>query len=117
MASLTWNPGLKSLGGAITAWGDRGRGASIAFGQQTGDEAEREMKRKAPWQDQTGEARRRLFAIAEERGGVISVVMAHGVPYGYYLERRWDGKFGIVVKTARRYAVELVRFLRKGGAR
>lgn len=64
-----------------------------------------EMKVRAPWTDVTGEARRTLSVTPEEIGAVggvkqYSLIFAHGVDYGIYLETMQNGKWQIIMPMA-----------------
>ncbi len=56
------------------------------------------MQSNAPWTDRTGDARRTLEARTEARleYGTISMVFAHGVWYGLFLELSNGGTYAIV---------------------
>lgn len=63
--------------------------------------AESTMKRDAPWQDQTGNARQGLKAraVRDPRGDRFHLVLFHTMPYGIWLETRWGGKYAIILPT------------------
>lgn len=77
---------------------------------------EGEMRRRAPWNDQTGNARNGLTARAQggglgrarnaqgqfQGGGGYSIVLSHGVPYGIWLEVRFSGRYAIIDPTIQR---------------
>ena len=56
------------------------------------------MDRTAPWQDQTGDARRLLKAEThvDRSVGIVAMKFSHGVPYGVYLETMQGGRFSIL---------------------
>jgi hypothetical protein len=56
-------------------------------------------QQNAPWEDRTGEARRGLTAIGEQRLTKYTITLFHTVSYGIWLEVRWDGRFAIIVPT------------------
>jgi ABC-type phosphate transport system permease subunit len=55
------------------------------------------MQINAPWTDNTGEARARLKATASHMALTVLIAVAHGVPYGVYLETMQAGRFAILV--------------------
>ncbi len=71
----------------------------------------------APWQDQTGNARQGLFATGLRDGKKHYIVVYHTMPYGPFLETRWDGKYGIILDTLKvmgeKMMLELSYFMRK----
>lgn len=58
-------------------------------------------RQNAPWTDRTSNARNGLFTevFADRSRGVYSLVVAHGVPYGIWLEVRFSGRFAIIRPT------------------
>jgi hypothetical protein len=53
----------------------------------------------APWRDRTGNARQGLAAKYSASGGVHRIDLAHGMPYGIYLEVKNAGQYAIIVPT------------------
>jgi hypothetical protein len=71
--------------------------AMIAFVSQ---DMERTAKRNAPWKDQTGNARNGLkgtHKVVPNKS--YTATLAHGVPYGIWLEIRWSGRYSIIMPT------------------
>ncbi len=60
-------------------------------------------KSKAKWTDRTGNARGSLSGTYTANIGMNSarfeITISHGMPYGIWLELRWNGKFAIINKT------------------
>lgn len=54
------------------------------------------MRDNAPWQDQTGAARRQLGAEVAELTNAIVIVFGHGVDYGKFLEWANSGRYAVV---------------------
>ena len=72
-------------------------------------------KRNAKWNDRTGNARNGLRGVAEtQRGGPYKIILAHGVPYGIYLEVRWSGRLGIINPTISAEGAEVMRTVSNG---
>lgn len=62
--------------------------------------AETAMRTNAPWHDNTGNARAGLFATHESEPMVEhSLTLYHTMPYGFWLEVRWSGKYAIIGPT------------------
>lgn len=55
------------------------------------------LKTRAPWTDNTGHARRTLWAENDKGQRRYSITMGHGAEYGIYLERSNDGRFQVVM--------------------
>lgn len=62
----------------------------------------------APWTDRTSNARNGLVAQSGSDGKTRFLVLAHRVPYGIWLEVRWNGKFAIIRPTLEKYAPEIM---------
>lgn len=79
----------------------------IAF-EALAAEAETYMRTHAKWTDRTGAARGSLNATIDGLGGsVFELVLAHGVPYGIWLEVANDGRYSILPEAQRWAAGEL----------
>jgi hypothetical protein len=63
-------------------------------------------KENAPWNDVTGDARAELNSppIIENSDGSKTLILAHGVDYGIYLETRDGGSLGIIPQTIDHFA-------------
>lgn len=61
-------------------------------------------KNNAAWQDRTGDARAGLEADVELANGEVTLVLGHGVEYGYWLEVIQNGRFAIIQQTIEQYA-------------
>jgi len=70
------------------------------------------MRDNAPWQDQTGNARNGLRARPDVGGATKVIWVYHTVPYGIWLEVRWDGRFAIIGPTVRVQGRALMTYLR-----
>ena len=55
------------------------------------------MKSNAPWTDRTGNARQTLHTEVEEVvNQMVSIILAHGVDYGKYLELSNGGVYSVI---------------------
>jgi hypothetical protein len=70
--------------------------AAYITAQRDAPRVENYMKTNAPWEDQTGNARSGLFARAYIEGDEIGIVLGHTVPYGIWLEVRFNGRYSII---------------------
>lgn len=61
--------------------------------------AEEYARANAPWTDQTSNARNGLRAVAVHAKHKHAIVVHHSVPYGIWLEVRWEGKYAIITPT------------------
>jgi hypothetical protein len=83
--------------------------------QQHAPQVEGAAKRNAKWRDRTGNARSGLIGVYEAGGrGVHKIVLAHGVPYGIYLEVRFSGKYAIINPTIAAEGPQVMRTVSNG---
>jgi hypothetical protein len=74
--------------------------------------AETEMRQNARWTDRTANARNGLMAKHEDKPMVKhELILYHSMPYGFWLEVRWSGKFAIIGPTMFSIAPDLTRDL------
>lgn len=83
--------------------------AAWATAQYMAPRVENYMKTNAPWQDQTGNARSGLAARAYREADSIGIVLYHQVPYGIFLETRWDGRYSIIEPSIAAMGPEVMR--------
>lgn len=74
-------------------------------------QGEAEMKINAPWTDRTGAARTGLHTATSHSGGTHTIVFAHSVPYGIWLEVRNSGRYEIIMPTVRNQGHRLMQSL------
>lgn len=83
--------------------------------RQHAPQVESYAKRNAKWHDRTGNARSGLRGVAEApHNGPYKIILAHGVPYGIYLEVRWSGRLGIINPTISNQGPEVMRTVQAG---
>lgn len=75
------------------------------------EQMEAYAKQNAPWTDRTTDARTYLHATVEEAGPIATIVLAHGVDYGLWLEIANGGKYSIIPETIDVFAPRLMRTL------
>lgn len=98
MASgFTWEDrALLNQLGSLNARMDRGITAAMAY---HATRAVQYARQNARWTDRTTNARNGLFARAERDFPIYRLIVAHSVPYGVWLEVRWNGRYGIIRET------------------
>lgn len=79
-------------------------------------EIENWMKANAPWTDRTGNARQGLYADVDSVAGrMVTLILAHGVEYGLWLEIRHAGAYAVVNPAIDHFApriwADIVRML------
>lgn len=69
------------------------------YGDTVSKDMEAYAKSNRPWQDRTGEARKRLKGNKKNMGNVIRCEIAHGVDYGIFLEMKNECRYAILKPT------------------
>ena len=69
-------------------------------------------RQNAPWTDRTGNARSGLATTTEHGPASHSIVLAHSVPYGIWLEVRFEGRNQIIIPTIKAMGAQLMATLR-----
>jgi hypothetical protein len=76
------------------------------------------MKSNARWTDRTANARNGLHATYDGGSGdTHTLTLAHGVPYGIYLEVRFAGRYAIILNAVQNGGANVMRLLDKGMSR
>ena len=115
-ASVEWTIDPRALGRAIEQQYAKklvGRVRSIA--RDAAPEAEAHMRRNAPWQDRTGQARKLLMAEWKDDGSAVTLYLIHGAAYGIWLELRHAGHYAIIAPTVHEFAGRMRGRLERGG--
>ena len=89
------------------------RRAMVAAAGRTAPQAEKWMKTGAKWIDRSSNARNGLKARSVVSSDRIAVVLYHSVPYGIWLEVRWDGKYARIEPAIREFAPKLMEMVAK----
>lgn len=111
-ARITWTRDPADLGRAISEYGDRVVYSTLVSHLQTQARLiEDQMKREAPWQNRTGEARRKLSATVEVDGQRVNLYLSHGAAHGVFLELSNGGRYAIVGPTTMKSGPALMRSL------
>jgi hypothetical protein len=95
----------------IRLFDDRANDAIGKVFQYQQGRSEAFMRTNAPWTDDTGNARSGLFTQAERAGNTHTLLLAHSVSYGIFLETMQAGRYGIIVPAWRQGSDELWRTL------
>jgi hypothetical protein len=105
-AKILWKD---SLSGNLRKGPKRVQEAAWATAQYMAPRVESYMKINAPWTDRTGNARNGLAARAYRDQETVGIVLFHQVPYGIWLETRWDGAYAIINPTIDQMGPEVMR--------
>lgn len=104
--SDTLTPGLASFGPKLAV------GVKAVF-ELYADKSTSYMRANAPWQDQTGNARNGLNAVAFSSPDRSVIVLFHQMPYGIWLEVRDSGRFAIILPTVEEMGPQVMDTLKK----
>lgn len=74
-----------------------------------GKKMENYARNRSIWQNQTGDARRRLLGGAMSDNSSVSAFVAHGVWYGVFLELAHGRKYAILEQSVKAYKTETIR--------
>ena len=101
MAGLTWEKRPETVWGpAAIKYAEAIRQGIRELFDAWSPLIEEYMKANAPWRDHSSNARQGLNVKKEEETvGIISLVLAHTVDYGIYLELAHAGVWGIINPT------------------
>lgn len=105
-AKLVWKDGLT---GALKTGAKQTKEAAWVTAQYMAPRVEAHMKTSAPWTDRTSNARNGLAARAYREADEIGIVLYHQVPYGIYLETRFDGRYAVIAPTMEEMGPEVMR--------
>lgn len=78
-----------------------------------GVRGENTMRKDAPWQDRTTNARNGLHVVVEHTRDRHTLTFAHGVPYGIWLEVRWAGKYSIIMPSVLKEGRAMMKSFKK----
>lgn len=96
-AGFTWDiPPEVAFGALAEAYFAYLREAVILVCQTRAPEILTWMKQNAPWQDRTGNARRTLWTQVIPGLTEVTILLSHGMYYGFWLEVKWAGRFSII---------------------
>ena len=70
-------------------------------------------RQNAPWEDQTGNARNGLRTSTFHEPLIRhGIALSHSMPYGIWLETRFEGRYAIIAPTVREQGMEVMNTLR-----
>lgn len=102
-----------SLQGNVKAMGPKVDRALAAAIEYAATRSESWMKQNASWQDQTANARNSLHTLPFHEGKTHGYHLAHGMPYGIWLEVRWDGRYGVIPQATQEGGMMVMSLMTK----
>lgn len=102
---IAWQ-GLAAMSEGIFDYGKRIEVAKEDAMKELAKSMEDWARENAPWEDQTGNARRDLQSVVVTDGSRTVIFFGHGknIPYGIWLETMQGGRFAIVLPTVTHFA-------------
>jgi hypothetical protein len=91
----------------------RNKAAMVATAKYVAPQIQGHMRANASWTDRTGNARNGLFATVQTGADEVRIVLGHSVPYGFWLEVRWSGKYAIIIPTLQVWGPKFFALLAK----
>jgi hypothetical protein len=96
-------------------WGERMRGKAVTIAKSVIVVKVLDYARQnAPWADRTGDARAKLSTKVRENKNSVVVRLAHGVPYGIFLELCNSGRYAIIRPTITSMGPEVMKMWADG---
>lgn len=109
MAATGWFFDEGSLGRNLGAMRKRLLAALTELGHTMAAQIRSAAQQNAPWTDRTSQARQRLMARAFMEGTRLVIILFHQVHYGIWLEVRWAGRWGVIMKTINQFFPQVMR--------
>lgn len=112
-AGIVWQSSPADMAERVRAYGERLVAAVVRLAEEWTSRLLAEMRQTAPWTDRTGAARRSLIGRVRRIAAGAVLILGHGVSYGIYLERRWAGRYAIVIPTIQRNLAAIMASLQQ----
>jgi hypothetical protein len=96
-STFTWK--TDTLSGSVGKLPSKVQRAVVGATEYAATKAQGYAKTNAKWVDRTSNARQGLRAFPVHEVGRSSVIIAHGMPYGIWLEVRFSGRYAIIGPT------------------
>lgn len=90
---------LTDLIEGLEKYGKRFDKAVYGYAKDSAEKLESYAKENRPWRDRSTDARKRLNCKVERTATGYRLVLAHGVPYGVWLELAHEKKYAIIEPT------------------
>ena len=97
--NMEFNFDSKEVESNLSEFGDKAIAALAMYSQTAASYLESQAKENRPWTDRTGHARQGLTGSYEVEPSEISIVLAHTVDYGLWLELAHEKNYAIVDPT------------------
>jgi cellulose synthase/poly-beta-1,6-N-acetylglucosamine synthase-like glycosyltransferase len=111
VSGIVWQTPPSALIAEIEEYGERIKRAVRAVGDFIAPKIQAYAQAHAPWQDQSGNARQGLAAIAEVAEELVTIYLYHGMDYGKWLELKNGGKYAIINKALQAHYGEIMALI------
>lgn len=111
-----WVHSPLKLAREVKGYGDKLETAVKALADYIATMLQNDMRKNAPWNDRTGNARTGLFSVAEKASkDVVDIYLSHGhtVEYGKWLELANGGRYAIIMPTIEKNLPTIKRMLKE----
>ena len=108
-SGVTWSGDLTEE--RLQQMGPKVKRAMVAVAGLIAPQAESWMRVNATWTDRTSNARNGLGAKSVVSTNKVAVVLYHTVPYGIWLEVRWDGRYAVIEPAINEFAPKMMSLL------
>lgn len=86
----------------VEAYGKRLLDAVYALASEWARRLAEEAKATHSWTNRTGDAEAKLFGRVVRLAAGALIVLGHGAAHGIFLERRWAGRFAVIMPVLQR---------------
>lgn len=111
-SSVKW-VGDRNVRRAIGDYGNDAKSAIRDGLDYFAPQIESDAKQNAPWTDRSGNARSGLFTHVETEEGSGRLYLSGRMYYQIFLERRWAGRYAIIMPTLQAWEGRVMAFFRR----
>ena len=101
-AGIRWSSSPGDMAQRVEAYGKRLLEAVYQLASEWARRLADEAKATHPWTNRTGEAEAKLFGRAVRLATGALIILGHGAAHGIFLERRWAGRWAVILPTLQR---------------
>lgn len=112
-SGIRWSSSPGDMARRVEAYGRRLLEAVYQLGTEWARRLAEEAKATHPWQNRTEEAERKLFGRAVRLAAGVLIVLGHGAAHGIFLERRWAGRFAVIMPVLQRNYAAIMQSARQ----
>lgn len=111
--SIDWASSPGDMERRVESYKTRLLNAVYALASEWASRLASEMKANHVWQNRTGEAEAKLFGRVFRTAFGAVMILGHGAAHGIFLERRWGGKYAVVMPTIQQNLAAIMASLQR----